>query len=43
MKIVFDKFHIAQHANDAADEVRRVENRALRAEGYDWLVGTKFD
>ena len=42
-KIVFDKFHIAQHANDAVDEVRRAENRALLAEGYDWLVGTKFD
>lgn len=42
-KIVFDKFHIAQHANAAVDEVRRVENRALVAEGYDWLVGTKFD
>lgn len=42
-KIVFDKFHIAQHANEAVDEVRRAENRALVAEGYDWLVGTKFD
>jgi transposase len=42
-KIVFDKFHIAQHANDAVDAVRRTENRALLAAGYDWLVGTKFD
>jgi transposase len=42
-KIVFDKFHIAQHANAAVDEVRRAENRALLAEGYGWLVGTKFD
>ncbi len=42
-KIVFDKFHIAQHANDAVDKVRRQENRALNAEGHDWLVGTKFD
>ncbi len=42
-KIVFDKFHIAQHLNNAVDEVRRVEHRALRAEGYDWLAGTKFD
>lgn len=42
-KIVFDKFHIAQHANTAVNEVRLVENRAMRAEGYDWLVGTKFD
>jgi transposase len=42
-KIVFDKFHIAQHANEAVDKVRRQENRALHAEGHDWLVGTKFD
>jgi transposase len=42
-KIVFDKFHIAQHANEAVDKVRRHENRALHAEGRDWLVGTKFD
>ncbi len=42
-KIVFDKFHIALHANDAVDKVRRQENRALHAEGHDWLVGTKFD
>jgi transposase len=42
-KIVFDKFHIAQHANEAVDRVRRQENRALHAAGRDWLVGTKFD
>jgi transposase len=42
-KIVFDKFHIARHVNDAVDEVRKAENRALVAEGYDWLVGTKYD
>ena len=42
-KIVFDKFHIAQHANEAVDTVRRQENRALTAEGHEWLVGTKFD
>jgi transposase len=42
-KIVFDKFHIALHANEAVDTVRRQENRVLHAEGTDWLVGTKFD
>ena len=42
-KIVFDKFHIVQHANDAVDQVRRQENRALYAQGQTWLVGTKFD
>jgi transposase len=42
-KIVFDKFHIAQHANQAVDQVRRQEHRALKAEGHDWLAGTKYD
>jgi transposase len=42
-KIVFDKFHIAQHANEAVDAVRRRENRALVADGQDLLRGTKFD
>jgi transposase len=42
-KIVFDTFHIAQHANEAVDRVRRQENRALHAVGKNWLVGTKFD
>lgn len=42
-KIVFDKFHIAQHANQAVDHVRRQEHRALQAEGKDWLAGTKYD
>jgi transposase len=40
---VFDTFHIAQHANEAVDTGRRQENRALTAEGPEWLVGTKFD
>ena len=30
-KIVSDKFHIAQHLNDAVDKVRRQENRAMTA------------
>jgi transposase len=42
-KMVFDEFHIAQHANAAIDHVRGQEHRALHAEGKDWLVGTKFD
>jgi transposase len=42
-KIVFDEFHIAQHANEAVDAVRRRENRALVAEGQDLLRGTTFD
>src|SRR5439155_355985 len=40
-KIVFDRFHIMMHMNDAVDMVRRRENRALRDEGDDRLVGSK--
>jgi transposase len=42
-KIVFDKFHVAKHLGEAVDQVRRAENKHLRAEGDDRLVGTKHD
>jgi transposase len=42
-KIVFDKFHIAKHLGEAVDQVRRQENRQLRSQGDDRLVGTKYD
>ncbi len=42
-KIVFDKFHVAQHLNQAVDRVRRKENKTLRAAGDDRLVGTRYD
>jgi transposase len=42
-KIVFDKFHIAQHLGQAVDQVRRKENKQLRAQGDDRLVGTRYD
>ncbi len=41
-KIVFDKFHIAQHLSKAVDEVRKTERRELMREGKDWLKGTKY-
>lgn len=41
-KIVFDKYHVAQHLNEAVDKVRRQEHRELAAEGKDWLKGTKY-
>lgn len=41
-KIVFDKFHIAQHLSKAIDDVRKAEHRELMAEGKDWLKGTKY-
>lgn len=42
-KIVFDKFHVAQHLSQAVDAVRRQENKALRAKGDNRLVGTRYD
>ena len=41
-KIVFDRFHIMKHMGEAVDTVRKREHRALRAEGVDTLVGTKY-
>jgi transposase len=42
-KIVFDKFHIAKHLSEAADEVRRREHKQLKASGDDRLAGTRYD
>jgi transposase len=42
-KIVFDKFHVAQHLSQAVDRVRRQENKTLRAAGDDRLAGTRYD
>jgi transposase len=42
-KIVYDKFHVAKHLGEAVDQVRRSENRTLRASGDERLVGTKYD
>ena len=40
-KIVYDKFHVAKHLGEAVDQVRRKENKALRSQGDERLVGTK--
>ena len=40
-KIVFDRFHIMQHMNEAVDKVRRREHRELMAEGCELLKGTR--
>jgi transposase len=42
-KIVFDKFHVAKQLGEAVDRVRRAENKVLKAEGDERLVGTKYD
>jgi transposase len=39
--IVHDRFHISKHLNESVDKVRRQENKALRKEGDERLVGTK--
>jgi transposase len=42
-KIVYDKFHVAKHLGEAVDQVRRAENKQLRASGDERLVGTRYD
>src|SRR6478735_9213949 len=40
--IVFDKFHIKKHLNEAVDKIRRQEHRQLSAAGNLTLTGTKY-
>ncbi|MCP4377369.1 MAG: ISL3 family transposase [bacterium] len=42
-KIAFDKFHVAKYLGEAVDQVRRQEHKALMAEGYEDLKGSKHD
>lgn len=41
-KIVHDPFHMMKHMNDAVNDVRKAEHRALRAEGDNTLEGTRW-
>ena len=41
-KVVFDKFHVAQHLGEAVDRVRRREHKQLKGEGDERLTGTKY-
>jgi transposase len=41
-KIVFDRYHVMLHMNNAVDQVRRSEHRQRQAEGDDTLKGTKY-
>lgn len=41
-KIVHDRFHVMKLANEAVDKVRKEENKRLKAEGDDQLVGTRY-
>ena len=40
--LVFDKFHIVKHINDAVDNVRREEIRDNKDQGADELKGTRY-
>jgi transposase len=39
--IVHDRFHLSKHLNEAVDQVRRAEHKALMKEGDDTLKGTR--
>ncbi len=41
-KIAFDKFHVAKYLGDAVDKVRRAEHKALRTQGRNDLVRSKY-
>jgi transposase len=41
-KIVFDKFHVAQHLSQAVDRVRRAEHRALTEGGDNSLKRSRY-
>ena len=41
-KIVYDNYHIAAQLSKAVDQVRRAENKLLRASGDERLSGTKY-
>lgn len=40
--IVYDRFHVAKHLNEAVDKVRREEHRRLVEQGDKSLTGTKY-
>jgi transposase len=40
-EIVHDRFHISKHLNEAVDQVRRQEHKALKKEGDERLTGSK--
>ena len=41
-EVVFDRFHVMQHMNEAVDAVRRGENRLLIADNDDRLEETRY-
>ena len=41
-KIVFDRFHVMKHVNEAVDTTRKQENRELQKSGMTDLKGTRY-
>lgn len=41
-RLVFDKFHIAKHLNDAVNAVRKAEARRLKTSDPKLLAGTRY-
>ena len=41
-KIVFDRFHVMKHVNEALDTTRKRENRAMLKQGSTDLKGTRY-
>jgi transposase len=41
-KIVFDRFHVMKHVNDAVDKTRKEENRKLKENGIMDLNGSRY-
>lgn len=40
--LVFDRFHVSKHLNEAVDQVRRVEHKVLQAQGDESLTGSRY-
>ena len=40
--VVHDRFHVSKYLGEAVNAVRKQENRALRKDGSELLVGTKY-
>lgn len=41
-EVVFDRFHISKHLNEAVDQVRRSEHKQLLKQGDSSLTGTRY-
>ena len=42
-KTVLDRFHLDKHLNEAVNDVRKAEHRALKEQGIELLTGSRYD